>query len=251
MRGRSVNVPPPFDETGQQSTPEHLMWRKLAEDLQPDKVLDRIDTRVTFIFGSVALVGTILAGLGITSGSTSRLAPYKSLLTLALILVAIALGLAMISMLPSLRRVNPGNIFDVERFYTHRIQYRGWLARLALTAFSGALLVSLALALVAAALPPKPTISLQWAAGAGKSGVTASVKGTNFEEGSVVEATVTAVASAKSPTVLAHALATIGASGALDIQMTMEGPRDEPLHLSITTSRHGKSHESQTLDLTP
>jgi hypothetical protein len=157
-------------------SPSDTMWKKAGDALTPDKSLDRIESKAGFVFQSLGLIGTVLAGLGVVSALTSPSVP-TGWLTLLLVLLFLSIGLALLATLPTTRtHLNTENLIEVERFFTRRIRWRGWATRFALYIFAGAIVVAAIVSIASIYSLPSPSLSLQVSGNAGKATVTAAAR---------------------------------------------------------------------------
>ena len=72
----------------------------MAEDLAPDKSLQRINDKVGFIFTNVTLAGTILTGAGIVTSLGSTTSVNHVLLIVVITFVFAAVAAALVANLP-------------------------------------------------------------------------------------------------------------------------------------------------------
>jgi hypothetical protein len=241
---------------GQPSTPDDERWLAAGKELTPAKALERIDTKVGFVFTNITLIGTVLAGVGILTGTASRLAGYESLTIIALWLILFSLVCALAANLPSLRTgINPDNIHAVRRFYTTNICVRGWLTRLALLLFSAAFVIALAIIIEVAGRQDQPSLALQWKLGADhKRDVVASVNATELPPGTRAETLlVTVNKQGAQCTVLAKDISFADGSGAVNVTMDVDNaPANTTFRLSTTLTDDGKRvRPNQMVELTP
>ena len=114
--------------------------------------LERIQAKATFVQQRPALIGTIVCGLGVLSGASSRLAEYRPWTEAATGLLGAALACALIATLPSLRsrmrtcRTSRDGAPVRTRF---NIYVRGWLTPAGAAAFTAAFAIALWLLFVA------------------------------------------------------------------------------------------------------
>jgi hypothetical protein len=100
--------------SGRRPGPHDERWVAAGAELTPAKALDRIDTKVGFVLSNIALIGTVLVGVGVLTGTLSRLAGYEPLTVTALWLILLFLLCALVANLPSRRtRIDPDNLDDV------------------------------------------------------------------------------------------------------------------------------------------
>jgi hypothetical protein len=134
-------------------TAEDLRWYEAAQRFKPEQSLDRIQTLANFVFTNVAVVATLLGGLGLVENGAAALrsAPRIGDYPLPLLLVGLSLLAASVAVWPKLSRVNPSRIDTVKRWYTGQVLRRGIAVIVALTALSAAIVVA-TLSFVAPAL---------------------------------------------------------------------------------------------------
>jgi hypothetical protein len=229
------------DKPGRRPSAIELRWRAAGAEITPAKSLERIDAKTAFVFSSVALIGTVVAGFGLLSGASSRLAGYRPWIEALYILLGTALACALIATLPSLRqRMRTQNIPEVRRYYTINIYVRGWLTRIALLAFSAAFAIALWLLFVAGGQAP-PALGLQWIHGAGNSRVLAGqVSGANLPPGTRADTRLVAVGADGRQLVIAQAVSAVGGAGTLEVDMTVMQPPAAALYrLSVRLTRQG------------
>lgn len=228
---------------GRRPSADELRWRAAAAEITPAKSLERIEAKATFVFSSVALIGTIVAGFGVLSGASSRLAEYRPWTEAATGLLGAALACALIATLPSLRsRMRTQDVETVRRYYTFNIYVRGWLTRLALLLFTAAFAIALWLLFVAGD-QAYPALGLQWIHGASGSRVLAGqVSGENLPPGARVDTWLVAVNADGGEKVIAQAVSTVGGTGKLEVDMAVEqAPAAAFYRLSVTLTSQGET----------
>lgn len=119
-------------------------WFEAAKRFTPDQSLERSQTLANFVFANVAVVGTLLAGLGIVAdkGAGLRSAPRVGEIPLPVLLVGVSLLFASIALWPKLGNLNPNRVDEVERWYKGQILRRGIAVIVALVALSAAIVVA-------------------------------------------------------------------------------------------------------------
>ena len=124
------------------------LWLTAGEDLKPQRSLERIDGLGRFVFANIAIVGTVLTGLGLFAGVQQSLGSTQVVsVPLVAILVGVTLVLALISVTPWPGRVDIEDPDRVEAWYTHSIRIRGGAAFLAAVAFAATIVLAASLAL--------------------------------------------------------------------------------------------------------
>jgi hypothetical protein len=224
--------------------------------LTPAKALERIDTKVGFVFSNITLIGTVLAGVGILTGTASRLVEYRPLTITALWLILLSLVCALVANLPSLRTgINPDNIDEVRKFYTTNISVRGWLTRFALLLFSAAFAIALVVIIQVAGRHDPPSLALQWKLGADrKRDVVASVNANELPPGTQAETLlVTVTKQGAQCTILAKDISFADSSGTVKVTMQVDNaPANTTFRLSTSLTKDGKRVAAdQMVELTP
>ena len=127
-------------------TAEDQQWHAAAEQLSPQKSLERTQTLAGFVFANVAVVGTLLTGLGaaVDGGVVLRESPHFIGVPLPILFVGVSLLAASLAMFPKLGRVNPARPDEVKSWYSGQILRRGIAAIVSLTAFSAAIVAAIA-----------------------------------------------------------------------------------------------------------
>lgn len=112
-----------------------------AAELTPEKSLVRVEETARFVFANVAVVGTVLAGVGLITdvGSAWDEGPKVVGVPLPVALVAAALILAAVALVPLLVRVDTTDLAAVRSFYTFQLLRRGVCAILAMIALAAAI----------------------------------------------------------------------------------------------------------------
>ncbi|HEX8304603.1 MAG TPA: hypothetical protein VF612_06985 [Jatrophihabitans sp.] len=138
----------PAAGTGGRITARDRLWKDAAATLTPDKSLARVEDKAKQVVGSVTLVGTVLAGLGLIAPAGFLLPPVAR--ALAVSAVCVAVGAVVLAMGSVLLRFNaslaPGDLLEVERWF--RRQFR----RAYLVVAAGALLLLAVMIAAAAAI---------------------------------------------------------------------------------------------------
>lgn len=246
----------PRVRTGRPPGPEDERWLAAGRELTPAKALERIDTKVGFVFSNITLIGTVLVGVGVLTGVSSRLARYEPLTMTALWLILLSLVCALAANLPSLRTgLDPDNLAEVRKFYTTNISVRGWLTRLALLFFSAAFVIALAIVIQVARQHDQPSLALQWKLSADGTGdVVASVSASELPPGTRAEALLVEVdKQGAQRTVLAKDVSFADGSGTIEITMEVDdAPANTTLRLSTSLTDGGKRiRPNQVVELTP
>ena len=239
--GEAAQADQPEVVQGRLPTLEELRWRAASAEITPAKSLDRIEAKATFVFTSVALIGTIITGFGLMSGVSSRLTQYRPWAEALYGLLGGALACALIATLPSLRsRMRTLDVKTVRRYYTVSIRVRGWLTRIALLAFSFAFAIALSLLFVTNG-QESPTLELQWTLGASNSRVlSGQFSEENLPPGASADARLVAIAADGEQVLLAEAVSTVGETGKLQVDMVVpNAPAAGLYRLSVSLTNHG------------
>jgi hypothetical protein len=241
---------------GRRPSLEDERWLAAGKELTPAKALERIDTKIGFVFSNITLVGTVLAGAGVLTGISGRLAGYELLTLTALGLIFLSLVCAMAGNLPSLRTsINPENIEEVKDFFTANISVRGWLTRLALLLFTAAFVIALIIVIQVAGRHDQPSLALQWKLTAdGKRVVAASVNASALPPGTRAETLLVAVdKQGRQSTVFAKDVSFADASGAVKVAMEVDAaPAGTTFRLSTVLTDEGRRiRPEQVVELMP
>lgn len=142
---------------GEEPTSAERALIESAKALTPEKSLDRIDALARFVFANVAVVGTLLTGLGFLRAS----ADYAggTLLTTVALFVALSLLLSLGATAPRLTRVRSADLVALERWYRRQVVRRGVLAITSAVALAAA--VSLAVIFAVTRERPGPLIDAE------------------------------------------------------------------------------------------
>lgn len=242
------------DITGEEPTQEDNFWLGVAaDDLRPDKSLQRITDRVGFIFTNLTLAGTVLAGAGILIGGEAGGHPSPHVLFVLIILVFASAVAALIANLPSIRsEINPSDPDAIRSYYQGAVRWKGWSARIALLFFSAALVLAFVLVIGAAGPSPTAQLSMVWTpAGTGTAGeLVAAVNAAGLSEGSAGDTTVTGSGPGGASVLLAHGVSQAGHDGTLTFSADIKtASAFSSVVLSVTVSANGKTIESRSMKL--
>src|SRR6478672_11169127 len=139
--------------------PEWAPWRKLQADWTPEDSLKRIDAKASFVFGNVALVGTVAAGLGLISG-LSVPNGLRWLVGLAVGLLVLALLLALAAVMPTWRTCLPGTLSGLKEIYERWIGVKGWLMRGSVLCYAAAFVTGVVLVICSISIPAEPSLAM-------------------------------------------------------------------------------------------
>ena len=153
MNGTIVGRPP---------TPAQKAAFAAAANLAPEKSLLRIQELAKFVFSNVAVIGTLLAGLGLfTDLGGVLLAPFEDV-PLPVAALGMSLFCASLAIWPKMSGVDPSLLSEVEGWYRRQIVRRGSWMILSLAFFSAAILVATFTGAGNLDDPEKPAISASW-----------------------------------------------------------------------------------------
>jgi hypothetical protein len=135
-----------------------------AANLAPDKSLLRIQELAKFVFSNVAVIGTLLTGLGLFTDLGDVLENSIKIGDVPLPVAALGTSLfcASLALWPKISSVDLSRPKEVNRWYRQQIVRRGLWMTLSLTLFSGAILVATFTGIGSADDPEKPAISVGW-----------------------------------------------------------------------------------------
>lgn len=238
---------------GRPPTPDELYWDAAAGELTPAKSLDRIDAKVGFVFGNISLIGTLVAGLGLVTGATSRLVAYDAEVRLVLVLLCAALALALVAAFPSLtHRLKIGRANEVRSYYTRRILVRGWLVIGAMVCFSAAFVLALAVTFVVVDHRTPPALSLQWRSAGGAPTLVGTLRA-QVAPGAIAETRLTQLTGSTEGAVLVRDMSTADATGKLEVTATVQDAPKSGAYRLVTTVREGTTVRFQdvTVELMP
>lgn len=139
------------------------MWQKAAqEELSPGKSLEAIESRAKFIFSNLALVATVLTGVGLFADIPAAARNQSPGVRRLFGLLFLAVLFALLANLPNLKSsVRIGNLAAVKRLLTWLILTRGWAARLAVITFSVVIVYGFWIVYQLSSYQPDPRMSLQ------------------------------------------------------------------------------------------
>lgn len=140
---------------GKAPSPVEQMWIAAAQELTPDRSLQRIQDSAKQPFTSVAAVTALITGFGLISGANLWANP--ALLSLAIALTALSLVLAMASLIVNPQKVRITSIESVRDYYEHDLLWKGRFIQFGGISFALALLFAAAAAATGAA--PAATVS--------------------------------------------------------------------------------------------
>jgi hypothetical protein len=139
-----------------------------AANLAPDKSLLRIQESAKFVFANVAVIGTLLTGLGLFTdlGDVLENSAIVSLPWGDVPVPVLALGLSLfcasVALWPKMSSVELARPDEVNRWYRQQIFRRGLWMIASLALFSSAILVATLTGISSIDEPEKPSISASW-----------------------------------------------------------------------------------------
>lgn len=230
--------------------PEWAPWSKLQADWTPEGSLTRIESKAAFVFGNVALVGTLAAGLGLVT-DLKLPASLQWLVILAGILLVIALTLALLATMPSWRSSIPVELNKLKAVYENWISVRGWLVRLSLLAYAAAFVAGIALVVCSLNSLVEPSLSLATATKNNTVAVTGTVTAQSLDGATAAKTTLIAVVDGKEQT-LAQDIRKAGATSSLSIALTADPPpAATSFKLQVYYQNSSNTTITRTIELTP
>jgi hypothetical protein len=165
------------------STRDRLLMSARAE-LAPDKSLAAVNESSARVVGAVSVAATLVSALGLLSATELADVGWAWALP-SILLSALAAALAVWATVPVFDEVAPGNLEDVDRYFTHQLRWRGGTVRAAALSFGLGLALTPLPALVAAVDAPDPS----WDVTVARQGamLSFSVTGEHLGSDSVVE----------------------------------------------------------------
>lgn len=140
---------------GEPVSPSDQMWLDAAADLTPDKSAARIEDNAKYLLGGIAVVGTLVTGLGVFT--SDKVASHPVALLPTVILTAASLAAAALALVPHGGSVSIEDVASIRRFYETDIRIRGRLVQAAGVLFGLALLgTSIPAIVISAAKHPVP-----------------------------------------------------------------------------------------------
>ena len=167
-----------------------------AANLAPDKSLARIQELAKFVFANVAVVGTLLTGLGlftdlgeVLENSPTLGGPFNDV-PVALAALGSSLLCASFAIWPKMSSVDLARLDEVEDWYTWQIRRRGFWMIVSLALFSIGIAVATFSGTGAAKEPEKPSISGSWTGAGDKATVKIAVEAEEVPDGWLMVTTV-------------------------------------------------------------
>jgi hypothetical protein len=121
---------------GRPPTPEQEVWLAAGEAMTPERSLEAGAALGRFVFSSVAVIGTVITGVGLAKPASGVLTPLTA------VLITVSLVFAVVALTPTLGRVNPSDLRQVRRSYRRRITVRGVCAMLSAVGLAGAIVAA-------------------------------------------------------------------------------------------------------------
>ena len=107
---------------GRRPTEQEEKTYREASAVTQQQSLQKAETLANFVFANVAVVGTLLTGLGLVAndGALLRDAPEVLGIPLPVFLLGLSLVLAIVALTPKLGRINPARISETNKWYEGR-----------------------------------------------------------------------------------------------------------------------------------
>jgi hypothetical protein len=210
---------------GEPVSEDDEMWQTAAEALAPDKSLQRVEDKAKFVVSTVAVVGSILTGLGLVAGANLGIAAKGhewavSAIVAAVVSIVLAVGSLLLG---GDRYLSPGNLIAVQNWYTK--QFR----RQTPVLFSGLLLLcALALAGIAAFMSMtttdirEPMMIAQFTSDGAKNTLVLKADYKNLRTGQSLSAKLSGVPDKGSPKLLAQQILKVGGDGTGSLSLNVE-----------------------------
>ncbi len=158
---------------GTPPTPQQKAAFAAAANLAPEKSLTRIQELAKFVFSSVAVIGTLLTGLGLFTdlGKVLENGWAIGAVPLPVALAGLSLFSASCAIWPKMSTVDLSRLDQVEAWYRRQILRRGLWMTVSLALFSAAILCATFTGFDVVQAPTKPTISGSWKGPSGEATV--------------------------------------------------------------------------------
>jgi hypothetical protein len=222
---------------GEDPTVADLYWAGAAADLTPDKTLARVNANARATVTTVAVVGTVLSGLGLISAQTvagAHAGRWLALGAVAFAIVAVLCGLAYLAL--RLERLNVADFGDVERWY--RAQFRrAWLAMLAswLLVVAVVLAASSAVATLVDSRSDKDVaLDLQLIGNGNAQKLQVGAKASGLDEGALVVTKVVGLGRECPEVVLLESRSTADASGKVETSSMIDSSPCSQFRVDVT-----------------
>lgn len=149
---------------GTPPTPQQKAAFAAAANLAPEKSLARIQELAKFVFSSVAVIGTLLTGLGLFTDLGKVLENSWAIgdVPLPVALAGISLFCASCAIWPKMSTVDLSRLDQVEAWYRRQILRRGIWMTLSLALFSAAILFATLTGVDVGEAPARPIVSGSW-----------------------------------------------------------------------------------------
>jgi hypothetical protein len=213
-------------------------WRDAAAELTPGKTLTRVNANARATVTTVAIVGTLLSGLGLVSAQSllaGGAARWLALMSVGLAMLAVLAGLAYLAL--RLELVNVQDLGEVERWYDTQFR-RARLAVVASWLLVAAVVLAAAAAIVAVAqsgADERPAVDLQLIGTRDARQLQVGVKASDLDEGALVSMRVVAVAGACPEAVLLDGRSTADEEGKVEVSTTIVPlPCNEQFRLDVS-----------------
>jgi len=214
------------------------------DTLAPHESLQSVETAAGRVVGVVAVIAALSSGLGLLSATELSDAGWGWAIPTT-VLAAISVAVAIWATIPKLDEVRPGDLEDVDRFFSAQIKFRGRLVRFAACGIAAALVLT-PLPLFASAVggegSPQVGLSLE----SRGSYYEISAEGTSLEADSLLKVTVNAGAP--------HAVAMGMVNDTGSLRLVGRVSRDRVLRshdVQAVVSLDGRVIEEQSITVAP
>lgn len=231
---------------GEPVSPTDQMWLDAAAELTPDKSVARIEDNAKYLLGGVAIIGTLLTGLGVLT--SDKVASHPVALMTTVVLTALSLAVAALALVPHGGDVSIEDVASVRRFYETDIKVRGRLVQAAGVLFGAAVLATSIPAIVIGVTehPVGPYVAAHFLHKGNKLSLTVHVHASHLAADGYV---ITKV-STKGGRHLIQDRATADASGSVNDSASVIVPKgSRAIHIVSTAVSHKKAVGSQRLTL--
>jgi len=228
---------------GREPTVDDLRWLRAGEDLQPQKSLARAADSARYVVTTVALLGTLVAGLGVLALDRQTGPLVATAGGVALVAAAAAVAVALTAVVSRTRSLAPEDVAAVRAWYSDELRRTGRAG------LAGVLLVvSVVSAAVAGGaevvqrVTAGPSVTLDSTTTVG--GATLADVTTDADEGDRVDATLTCRGQ-----VVARAKGLAGADGRVRLRMTAPGAGDGPCVVHADLYGSGSAAPARSVSL--
>jgi hypothetical protein len=186
-----VNEPSKQVIRGEDVPADEQVWVDVGKTLMPEKSLTSADALGKFVFANVAVVGTVLTGLGVVKELDDTLADSPDILGIPLIvaLVAVSLVSAIVAIVPKRATFSPNEPAAVRTWYEGEYSRRTTAAVLAAAFFGAAIVIAAGVSVGQTAGSGSPSISGQLSGVGDQAKIVTKVEIEDLPEDSVVTTT--------------------------------------------------------------